>query len=344
MTTQRLKRIALICFLITFLGAILFLFLKYILALLVPFIIAWIIASAMQRPAAFVARRVSVPIGALRVIFTLLATVIFLSVLGISIFALVREGWHLISKLGEGGELENFLDRISAFFGKTFEELGSLLSNSLDTLLSSFLDRLGAFLTTFVGAIPGTVLSVIVTLIASVYFSIDLETVNSAVLSVIPKEIRSWLKRFKEGFLKALSRYLLAYLALMGITFLVVLVGLCLLNAPYAFLISLLIAVLDLLPVIGAGTVLVPWALYSLATGEIHFAIGLFIIFAINTVVRQIAEPKIVGSGLGIHPILTLIFVYVGYALFGVWGLLLGPVFGVLLELALHKEDATDIT
>ena len=210
--------------------------------------------------------------------------------------------------------------------------------------MSSFLDRLGAFLTTFVGAITGAVLSVIVTLIASVYFSIDLETVNSAVMSLIPQKVGEWLRRFKEGFLKALSRYLVAYLTLMGITFSVVLVGLCFLNAPYAFLISLLIAILDLLPVIGAGTVLVPWAIYSLATGGVNFAIGLFVIFAVNTVVRQIAEPKIIGSGLGIHPILTLIFVYVGYALFGVWGLLLGPVLCVLLEPALHKENSPDIT
>ena len=344
MTTEGLKRLAYICFLIIFLGILVFLFLKYVLALLVPFVIAWLIASAMHRPATFVARRLSLPVGALRTVFTLLATLVFLFVVGISVFFLVREGWHLITKLSEGGELEKILEAITDFFGKSFDELGALLSNSLGGILSSFLDRLGAFLTGFVGAIPGAVLSVIVTLIASVYFSIDLEKVNSAVLLVIPKGISNWLRNFKHGFLKALSRYLVAYLTLMGITFLVVLIGLCLLNAPYAFLVSLLIAILDLLPVIGAGTILVPWAIYSLATGGVSFAIGLFIIFAVNTVVRQIAEPKILGTGLGIHPILTLIFVYVGYALFGVWGLLLGPVFGVLLEPALHKKDATDIS
>lgn len=344
MTTERLKRLVYICVLIIFLGVSIFLFLKYVLALLVPFAIAYLIASAMHRPATFVARRLSLPVGVFRTIFTLLATVIFLFVVGIGVFFLVREGWHLITKLTEGGELESFLEAIAAFFGKSFDELGALLSNSLGGILSSFLDRLGAFLTGFVGAIPGAVLSVIVTLIASVYFSIDLETVNSAVLSIIPKGISDQLRKFKHGFLKALSRYLLAYLALMGITFLVVLIGLCLLNAPYAFLVSLLIAILDLLPVIGAGTIIVPWAIYSLATGGVSFAIGLFIIFAVNTIVRQISEPKILGKGLGIHPILTLIFVYVGYALFGVWGLLLGPVFGVLLEPILHKENAADIS
>lgn len=344
MSTEGLKRLVYICVLIIFLAVVIFLFLKYVLALLVPFLIAWLIASFMHRPATFVARRLSLPVGALRAVFTLLATLLFLGVGGISVFLLVREGWHLITKLGEGGELENILSAITNFFGKSLEGLGTLLSNSLGGILSAFIDRLGSFLTSFVGAIPGAVLSVIVTLIASVYFSIDLEKVNSAVLSVIPSGICDWLRKFKHGFLKALSRYLAAYLALMGITFLVVLIGLCLLNAPYAFLLSLLIAILDLLPVIGAGTVLVPWAIYSLATGGVSFAVGLFVIFAINTVVRQIAEPKILGTGLGIHPILTLVFVYVGYALFGVWGLLLAPILGVLLEPALHKDDSADIT
>ena len=108
-------------------------------------------------------------------------------------------------------------------------------------------------------------------------------------------------------------------------------------------LLAAVISLLDLLPVIGVGTVLVPWSIWMLMSGDGRGAVGLLILFAVNEVVRQIAEPKIFGMNLGIHPLLTLILLYVGYSLLGLVGLLLLPVVSVIVSVAVNKGKTADV-
>jgi predicted PurR-regulated permease PerM len=102
---------------------------------------------------------------------------------------------------------------------------------------------------------------------------------------------------------------------------------------------AIVIAALDLLPVIGVGFVLLPWGLWSFFAGHTPFGVGLFVLFAFHTVLRQIIEPRIVGQSLGVHPLLTLFFIYVGYSVFGVIGLLLVPVFTVLVRVIFSERE-----
>ncbi|HBJ18774.1 MAG TPA: sporulation integral membrane protein YtvI, partial [Clostridiales bacterium] len=160
---------------------------------------------------------------------------------------------------------------------------------------------------------------------------------NAAVRRLLPEKIARRLIRFKDGFLYTMVRYLRSYLLIMAMTFVIMLVGFLLLRIPYALLAAIAVALLDMLPVIGVGTVLVPWSVFSLISGNTPLAVGLFLLFAANEIIRQFAEPKIVGRHLGIHPLLTLIFLYVGYALFGVLGLLLIPIATVAYQAATGK-------
>ena len=131
---------------------------------------------------------------------------------------------------------------------------------------------------------------------------------------------------------------------LSSITYIVVLVGFLLLRIKNAPIVALIIALLDVLPIIGVGTVLVPWGIFELATGNHLFSIGLLALFVINTIVRQLCEPKIVGKSLGLHPIATIIMLYAGYALFGIVGILLVPILSVIFRVILNKNHTTDIT
>ena len=343
MSQESLKRIALFSAALIGGGILLFLFFKYVFLLLLPFLLAWLIATSLERPSRAFSSRFGVSQRITRAILTLLFTAIALSLFGLLLWLLLREGWQLISRLGEGGELQALLDKISEYFSSELGELGELISKVSGNLLSSVFSWLGGFLSSFVGAVPHAVLSVIITLIAAFYFSLDLEVVNKSLAALLPDSIADVIKKFKDGFLNALAKYLRAYLILMLITFALVLVGLVAIGAPYAFLLSLLIAVLDFLPIVGAGTVLVPWGIFALATGQSGFGIGLLVLFGINSILRQIIEPRILGHNLGIHPILTLVFVYVGYSLFGIVGLFLGPVASVVLELALGKNNSADV-
>jgi predicted PurR-regulated permease PerM len=122
------------------------------------------------------------------------------------------------------------------------------------------------------------------------------------------------------------------------------LVGLFILKAPYPVLMAIVIAVLDLLPIIGVGFVLIPWGVWSIMIGNVPFGIGILVLFVFQTIIREIIEPKIVGKNLGTHPILTLIFIYVGYSLFGIIGLILVPVLTVLVNIAFGKKNSSEVT
>ena len=111
----------------------------------------------------------------------------------------------------------------------------------------------------------------------------------------------------------------------MVLTFFEVFVGLSIIGVDYAFLMALIIAFLDILPVFGVGTVLIPWSIIAFLTHDFGKGVGLIILWAIVTIIRQVAEPKIVGGSIGLHPIVTLIGMYVGFRLFGILGTFLAP-------------------
>ena len=110
------------------------------------------------------------------------------------------------------------------------------------------------------------------------------------------------------------------------------LIGFLLLSVDYAVLLALITAVLDALPVLGVGIVLIPYAILSFAMGNTVTGIGLLILYGVITVVRQIAEPRLVGKSLGLHPILMLIAFYAGWRLFGVAGVLIGPLLAMVIK------------
>ncbi|MBO5879672.1 MAG: AI-2E family transporter, partial [Clostridia bacterium] len=97
------------------------------------------------------------------------------------------------------------------------------------------------------------------------------------------------------------------------------------------------VAVLDLLPLIGVGTVLVPWSIFEFVLGNTGRGIGLIVLLVAHELIRQFAEPRIIGKNLGVHPIISLILLYVGYGAFGFFGILLVPLFAIVLNILLNK-------
>ena len=122
---------------------------------------------------------------------------------------------------------------------------------------------------------------------------------------------------------------------MLALTFGELLIGFLILGVDYAFLLALIIAVLDMLPVLGVGTVLIPWALVALLQKNFYLGFGLVILYLVMLVLRQIAEPKLLGKSLGLHPLLTLFASYAGFRLFGFLGMLAGPVVATLIKNAL---------
>ena len=135
-------------------------------------------------------------------------------------------------------------------------------------------------------------------------------------------------------------KYIKAYGILLALTFVLLLVGLWILRIDYAFLLSFLIALADLLPVIGVGTILIPWGIIMLLQKNFYLGFGLLILYLVISLIRQVAEPKVLGKSLGLHPLLTLFATYVGFSLFGLVGMILAPLVALFAKrvFSLHRN------
>lgn len=318
---------------------------KYVLAVFLPFLIAWLMALVTNSISGTVCRRTGIPRKLCSAVVLVLLFLTIGSLLFWSVNRFISEIENFISRLTS--DKESLSKSISGLMG-SFDSLGShiplvrefkshehlsSLGEQIDGMLSSFLKGLasdiGSALTAFASeamrAFPSIILFVVISIIASFYFALDFEAVNRYILRLLPQKLRDGVPRLKRQTKSLAVRYLKAYSILMVLTFFEVFIGLSVIGADYAFLLALGISLLDVLPVFGVGTVLLPWAVFSFLTHNFSRGIGLVILWGTVTVIRQIAEPKIVGETIGLHPIVTLIGMYVGFRLFGIVGMLLAP-------------------
>lgn len=341
---ERPRRTVIDCaaFLFCLLSALLigWLALRYVLPVLLPFLIAWGIALLVRTPAEHLCRYTRIPARVMRLVFALLLFAALAFGLWLIGARLARELTDLFSTLTSAGEGDPLAGIFAAFPKLATSEVGIWLSRTLHSAVGSLAAHLPTLLTPFVSAAPRALVALAVALCSCAYFCLDLERIHSACLSLFPSAMRRWLGGARETVSRVGGMYLRSYLTLMGITFAEMLVGLSLLRVGYALLLALLIALVDLLPVLGVGTVLIPWSLVSFVTGDIARGVGLLVLWGISLAVRQFLEPRLIGRGLGIHPCLTLVAMYAGLRLFGIIGMLLCPPLAALLFAWLPGSDS----
>ncbi len=323
-------------------GVLLYILIRYVFISLLPFLIAWGIAFAVRRPSFWLHRKTRIPVRIISAVLAALGALLIIAAGFGVIWKLAALLWEFISEL-DSGEVGAFIDKISSFrfgiFGNIIpEELTDEVTSALKSSLGSLLSSLAEGITRWVGTVPRAVVFVVISFIATIYFALDLEGVNRGVRNILPEKIYTAAVRVKNGFLSVGLKYIKAYSVIMSITFVLMLTGLSVLRVNNALIIALIIAVLDILPVLGVGFVLVPWSIFSLFTGNTFLGVGLLILLAVNEITRQICEPKIIGKNLNLHPILTLALLYSGYALFGILGLILLPVFAVFIAVIKDKS------
>lgn len=348
MSEERVRHLAnsLLCALL--LGGALLLALRYLFPCLLPFLAAYLLSRAVLPLARRLSRHLhlSEKLLAPILLFLLFAGVILL--LGLSARRLFIEAGQLLEGFfapeGEGtlGGIEQLLARIEAFLsrfgplgGEHGETLGEMLSAALQSLVSSLSAALPGLAGRVLSALPGILLVSVITVIAGFYFCIDGDRLQERMLACLPASWQKALPRWRALTKKLSWRYLRAYLILLGITFLVLFVGFSVLGVRYAFLLALLTAIVDMLPILGVGTVLLPWAAVMLLQKKLFLGVGLLILYGAMLVLRQILEPRLVGKSLGLSPLLTLFAGYAGFRLFGVLGMVLGPPVLMLLRMVI---------
>jgi len=304
-----------------------------------PFVLSWVVAACLQPAVRIMSKRFGIsrrPMAALFVTVALLG-------IGAVTFLLIS---RFISELGgflgvltesaEGG-IGDFFDKMKSFLEKIpfLSAMGTDISNTVESaiksIISEFSARIPSIIGRVLGALPGFFIFTVIVIMASYYFAADFDSIRENIYNMLPTAAQKRWNAFKARLMGVGAQYLKACVALAFITFAELIVGFLVLEIPYAFTLAIVIALVDMLPILGAGTVLIPWSIWEWATGDRYYAIGLFIIFIVVSVVRRFAEPRIISSGIGLSPITTLISMYIGFRLYGIGGLFLAPLFAVLI-------------
>ncbi len=207
-------------------------------------------------------------------------------------------------------------------------EIGMDLLGTLFGYINKFFNGI----VNFIMFMPSLLIYIIITLLATLFLVTDRRILSRYIHDILPKKfVRKISNIFKETIV-SLSQYLKAQLILLCITFVELLIAFLILKLDYPFTLAVVIALVDALPILGTGTVLIPWGIYSAVMGDMTLAIGLLTTYVIILIVRQLIEPRIVSSNLGVHPFITLISMYIAFKIFGLVGLIIGPVVMVIFR------------
>ena len=204
----------------------------------------------------------------------------------------------------------------------------SNLSNSLMSIANSVLT--GAFATVI--SIPEALIFIIVTILSTYFLASDRDKIYNFFRTQLPDNWIRKISSIKNDMFSALFGYIKAQLILMTITFTELFIGLSLIRIKYALVLAFVVSIIDALPILGTGTVLIPWAIYEFLIGNIRLGISLIVLYIIVLIVRQLTEPKVLGHQIGVYPLLTLMSMYAGLKLIGFIGLILGPITFLLLK------------
>ncbi|MEL7649105.1 MAG: sporulation integral membrane protein YtvI [Sedimentibacter sp.] len=186
--------------------------------------------------------------------------------------------------------------------------------------------------TKLISNFPLYLISVIFTIVLSVFISVEYNNITAFIKRQLPDKFNSTFAEARIFLTGTLWKMIKSYMIIMFITFLELLIGLNILNVTYALPLAAIVAILDIMPILGTGGVLIPWAIVELILKNYRTGGGLLILYVTVTVVRNIVEPRIVGHQIGLHPIITITAMYAGLRLFGFAGFLMAPVIAILVK------------
>lgn len=311
---------------------------KYLLPLLFPFGFGLAIALAAEPAVKAGSRYLKLPRWAaagLGVTATLVLAAVLFGIIGA---ALVRELGVLAGKLPALEDtarqsVDTLRDFINNAVARAPEGVRPMAERSVEQLFSSsgvvveqVSGRLPGLITGFLGKIPKGALTAGTGILSGFLISIRLPRLKKALMEHLPEKVRTNILPALKRTKIALFAWLKAQAKLVGITFAILLVGFLLLRIPYGILWAALVAVVDAVPILGTGTILLPWALVCLLQGKQLLAIGLLVVYGCTFVTRTALEPRLIGKSLNLDPLLTLIFLYVGFRFWGFLGLVLTPI------------------
>ncbi|MDR1737153.1 MAG: sporulation integral membrane protein YtvI [Oscillospiraceae bacterium] len=332
------------CFIALLIIAGAWLFLRFAFRPLLPFIIAFILARLMEAPVRFLCLRIRFP-------RPVCAGIVTAAVLGVLVAIIVALGSLII------GEINRLLDNLPSFMARLPVITGDWrqrvdvwiaaaplsIQDILRSGFNSFLEgsaaipgeiysRAGAFVASLASGVPGTVMFIVTVVLGTFFISSEYPKLSALIIRPFKPETREKILRAKNHLALTLGKWIKAQAILMLITFVLLLIGFLMMGIDYAIIAAGITALLDALPVIGIAMILLPWALYLFFTGETALGVAMLLLFAIISLVRGLIEPRLVGRQIGLSPLLTLMAMYIGFALWGIAGMILTPIIAIMVK------------
>jgi len=314
-------------------------FMRYVFPALIPFFVALFVSFILKPAVGFVSKKWHIGKNIAAVLLTLLfyATIGILVVLaGISIYngienlvsklpelyrnQIVPALWDLADTLEE--QISRFTDSVTVPVEDTFSEIIS----SLGSAVSNFSVKMISAAGNTAVSVPGFLLNIIIAIVSTAFLSMDWGVIRNFVVGQLSEKNRLLIHNIVLHLGHVLKKYIVSYAIIMTITFVELFIGLQLIGFNGAVLIAAIIAVFDILPIVGSGLVIFPWSVILLFGGDVRRGVGLLILWGVIIIVRYIMEPKVVGDNVGLHPLLTLFAMITGNFLFGGIGILALPV------------------
>lgn len=338
MSTEKQKKFIINTVFYAFIICIVLVVCKYLVPILLPFIISFVMASVLVIPA----RKLTGKNSRGRRLCAIAVGVVFFAALfwGIAFLGVSLVEWFL-SFLEYVPHL--YQEEILPLLNYLYMEVSECISFAepdmaakINNVYQNFIGNIGNYIssvsmnavkaiTAGLAGVPGLIIKLILMIISCFFFLLDYDKIVTFLVSLIPKGKESSFQMVQWYVKNTLLVYIRSYTLLFLMTYVELSIGFQILGIPYAPIIGLMVAIFDILPVLGTGGILLPWTVILLVMKKFPMGIGMFVLYFVITVIRNTMEPKLVGKQIGLHPLATMISLYVGLKIMGFWGMLIFP-------------------
>lgn len=318
---------------------IIFSIFKYALPVLFPFLVAFSISIILRHPVDFISKHLKINRKFVGVLLLLLlyGSISFVFIFfGTKLFRYIGE---LFQKLPEiyTTNIEPVLNIIIYKIQDIIPELNVVLDleniskyimNIINSISLSAVNLIASIAT----KIPSFLVKFIFAIIASFLCTLDYYKVTGFIMRQFPERVQEIIINVKQNIFGTIVKFLKAYSILMFVTFIQLSIGLTIFNIPNAITLAVIFSMLDVLPAIGVGGLLIPWSIIEFIKGNYDLAIGLLVIYGIISIVRSILEPKVIGKQIGLNPLITLTSMFLGAEILGFFGIFIFPIIATIIK------------
>jgi sporulation integral membrane protein YtvI len=326
-------------------AALFYVAVKYVLGWIMPFIIGFLVSLLLRPAIRFLSKKSRIPYKVVAIILVLLfyaVVVVILILIGAKIIIVLQDGFAklptiysdqiepLLTKLL--ANIQELTSKLDPSLNELIGSMTSSISNSAGSVVTGISAKVIVFLSNTFLSLPGFLLATLLSIISTVFFAMDFNSITSRAVTFLPEKIQGYVARFRHIASQIVVKYVKSYSILLLVTFFELSIGFVIIGVDNSIAVAALVALIDLLPILGTGAVIIPWLIVKLAQGDMGFALGLAVIYAVVYIVRNILEPRIVGRQIGVHPLAMLISMYVGLQVFGFIGIFVLPILLVVIK------------